>query len=143
MTPGVLQNYFLSHSQSHKRCTLQGVLSLHEFWTRGMVVKAEFVLVRYLACTNFLQQQYVLCISSLHELLSVECTMYSYLACTKFLEQHILCTYRLCAWDNSGTEGNFCKANSSTEGNSCNTNSTIFEHASEIFSCKPNKYGSF
>ena len=49
----------------------------------------------------------------------------------------------LCTWDNSGTEGNSCKANSSTEGNSCYTNNTIFERASEIFPCKPNKYGSF
>ena len=39
---------------------LQGVLSLHEFWAREKVVQAEFVLVRYLACTNF-PQQYVLC----------------------------------------------------------------------------------
>ena len=34
---------------------LQGVLSLHEFWAREKLVQAEFLLVRYLACTNFLQ----------------------------------------------------------------------------------------
>ena len=34
---------------------IQGVLSLHEFWAREKVVQAEFVLVRYFACTNFLQ----------------------------------------------------------------------------------------
>ena len=55
----------------------------------------------------------------------------------------MLCTYRACAWDTNGANGNSYKANRSTEGNSCYTNTTIFERASEIFLCKPNKYRSF
>ena len=66
------------------------------------------------------------------------CTQYAYapfVLLLYFLNSILM--YSLCILNNSGTEGNSCKANS------CYTNSAIFERASEIFSCKPNKYGSF